>query len=148
MRIVRLDPSNARVDREGNLHHLVERRLIPGRAERAVVGLLVHGFEGMSDVEDAAATRAKHIPGQIEQAKPRGIQEAADGLLFVEAFVGSEREHIEPTKLTIAALADEPLDGGNDLGIGRISQRVKKRFRVAQEIEPRKTGLLPNQGVG
>ena len=68
----------------------IERRLIAGRAERAVVGLLVHGFEGMSDVEDSAATRAKHIPGQIEQAKPGGIQEAADSLLLIEAFVGSE----------------------------------------------------------
>lgn len=136
MRIVRLDPSNTRVDREGDLNHLVERRLIAGRAERAVISLLVHGFEGMSDVEDSATTRAKHIPGQIEQAKPGGVQEATDGLLLIEAFVGSKREHIESTELTIAAVANERLDGGNDLGIGRIAQRVEKRFRVAHRIEP------------
>ena len=136
MRIVRRDPANARVDREGNLDHLVERRLIAGGAERAVISLLVHGFEGMSDVEHSAAARAKHIPGQIEQAKPGGMQEATDGLFLIEAFVGGKRQHIESAELTIAAVADQRLDGGNDLGIGRIAQRVEKRFRVAHRIEP------------
>ena len=90
MRIVRLNPPDARVDGEGDLHHLVERRLIAGRTERAVISLLVHGFEGMGGVENSAATGTQHVPGQIEQAKPCGMQESANDFFLIETILGSE----------------------------------------------------------
>ena len=85
MRIVRRDPPHARAHGEGDLDHLVERRLVGLRAQRAVVGLLVHRLELLAGVEHAAAARAQHVPVQLEQAEPRGVQEGADDLFFVRA---------------------------------------------------------------
>ena len=84
MRIVRRDPAHARVDGEGDLDHLVEGRLVAGRAEGAVVVPLLHRLERRAGVEHAAAARAQHVPRQLEDAQARGVQERRDRLLLVE----------------------------------------------------------------
>ena len=71
MRIVRRDPAHARADGEGDLDHLVERRLIAAGAERAVVGLLVHGLES------AAWRRARRrSPGTARSSSIRTARAA------------------------------------------------------------------------
>jgi hypothetical protein len=95
MRIMRRDPSNARIHGEGNLDHFVECRLIAAGAQRAIIRLLVHGFECMGDVKHPAAAWAKHIPGQIKQSKSRSVQKPANGLFLVEAVLSCERNHID-----------------------------------------------------
>jgi hypothetical protein len=49
----------------------------------------------MSDVKHSAATGAKHVPGQIKQAKPRSVQESPDGLFLIEGIPGGERQHVD-----------------------------------------------------
>src|SRR5215467_12464646 len=97
MWIVRLDPPNTRIHGKGNFHHFVERRLVAGRTERAVVRFFMYGLEGLRDIEDTSATWAKHVPGQVEQTKPPRMQEAANRFLFVEASFVGERQHVDPT---------------------------------------------------
>ena len=112
VRIVRRDPAHPRADREGDLDHLVERRLVGLRAQRAVVGLLVHRLELQARIEHAAAARAQHVPVQLEQAEPRGVQEGADDLLLVEPALGGERQHVDADRCAVLAVADQRLDRG------------------------------------
>ena len=77
MRVVRRDPAHARADGEGDFDHLVERRLVAGGAQRAVIFVLVHGLERRVGVEHAAAARAEHVPRHFEQAEPGRMQEGA-----------------------------------------------------------------------
>ena len=130
MRIVRGDAAHARIDREGDLDHLVERRLIAGGAERAVVGLLAHGLERVHGVEHAAAAGAQHVPGQFEQAEPRGMQEAADRLFLVEPALGGEVQHVDAAQLPVGAVGDQRFDRGDDLRVGRIAQGAEQGRRV------------------
>ena len=76
IRIVAGDAPHPRADREGNLDHFVERRLVAGGAKSAGIFLVIDGLERRAGIEHAAATRAKHVPGQFEQAEPRGMKES------------------------------------------------------------------------
>ena len=67
--VVRRDPAHPGADREGHLDHLVERRLVAGGAEGAAVLAPVHGLQRRARVEHAAAARAQHVPGQLEDAR-------------------------------------------------------------------------------
>ena len=131
MRIVRRDPAHARADGEGDLDHLVERGLVAAGAERAVVILFVHGAELLVGVEHAAAAGAQHVPAQFEQAEPRGVQEAADGLFLVEPALFGKVQHVDAAQRPILAVADQRFDRGGDLGIGGIAERAEQGLGLA-----------------
>ncbi|MCY1515787.1 hypothetical protein D9M68_503890 [compost metagenome] len=67
VRVVGLDVAYPRVDGEGHFHHLVERRLIAGGAERAGIGVALHGLQRGIAVKHTAAPGAEHIPRQLEE---------------------------------------------------------------------------------
>src|SRR3546814_10234826 len=77
-------------DREDDLDHLVERRLVAGGAERAGVLLALHRLQRGVGIEHPAAARAEHVPRQLEEAEPGGMQEGGNGLLFVEPLPGGK----------------------------------------------------------
>ncbi len=130
VRIVRRNPAHARADGEGDLDHLVERRLVGLRTQRAVVGLLVHRLELQAGVEHAAAAGAQHVPVQLEQAEPRGVQEGADDFFFVETALGGKCQHVDAAQMPVLAVADQRLDRGENIRIGRIAKRAEQGLRV------------------
>ena len=69
MRIVRRDPAHARAHGEGDLDHLVERRLVGARAQRAVVGLLVHRL-GAAGLASSTPPQPGHSTFQFSSNRP------------------------------------------------------------------------------
>src|SRR6266702_171383 len=93
MGIVRRDPANARVHREGYFDHLVERGFVADGAQCAGVLVAVDGLERGTGVEHAAAAGTEYVPGQVEQADAGRMQERGDRPLFIEP---ASRREIEP----------------------------------------------------
>ena len=131
LRIVRRDPPHARAHGEGDLDHLVQRRLVGARAERAVVGFLVHRLELLAGVEHPAAARAQHVPVQLEQADPRGMQEAADGLFLVEAAVGREISALTRQSARSSPSRTSASMASTDRGIGGTAERAEQSLDLA-----------------
>src|SRR6185437_16280466 len=111
------DLADAWVHREGHLDHLVEGRLVAGGAQRAVVFLAMHRFQRRIGVEDAAAARTQDVPREIEDPEPRGMQESADRLLFVETVRRREIERIDTVERRVADSADEALHRGDRIAV-------------------------------
>ncbi|MHC2344304.1 hypothetical protein ACVMIL_005470 [Bradyrhizobium barranii subsp. barranii] len=72
--------------------------------------------------QHAAAARTEHVPAEIEQSKPRRMQEGGDRVLFVEAVVPGEIEDIDAVELVVLAALDETRDRIDHLGIGGLFQ--------------------------
>jgi hypothetical protein len=58
------------------------------------------------------------------------VEESADDLFFVEAVPGGKSQHVDAAQLAILTVADQGLDRGEDLGIGRIAERAEQGLRV------------------
>src|SRR6516165_11216951 len=84
-------------------------------------------------VQHAAATGTKHVPGEIEQAKPRGVQEAGNHLLFVEAGALGKVQGVDSIEFMIFAVLDQPCDGIRDGSIGGLFQNRKLGLDVAHD---------------
>src|ERR1700722_15391930 len=82
-------------------------------------------------VQHATATGTKHVPGEVEQAKPRGMQEAGNHLLFVEAGALGKVQGVDSIELMIFTLLDQPCDGIRDCPIGGSLQSRKLGLDVA-----------------
>ena len=108
---VRGDAANARAHRERDLDHLVERRLIAGGAQPAIVLVAIDGLKRRAGLEHAAATGTEDVPGQLENPEPRGVQERRDGTLLVEAVLGSKGNRIHSAKVAIGGFIHRLLDG-------------------------------------
>ena len=145
--IVRRYPAHPGIDRERHLDHLIERGLVAGGAEGAAVLAPVHGLQRCSRVEHAAAARAQYVPGQLEDAKPRGMQERRDYRLGLRAPSGGEIQHVDAAELAIGALTDQSLDGGRDSGIGRLPQGRELDVPLAHARNPRLNSDWRNRGA-
>ena len=131
IRIVPRDPAHARAYGEHDLDHLVQRRLVAASTQRAVVFIVVDRLQRRAGFQHAAAAGAQHVPGHVEDAEPRRMQERGDGVLLVEVIGFGEVEHIEPAQGAVAALRDQPFDRLRRLR-GRRSaagRRTGPRFR-------------------
>ena len=53
------------------------------------------------------------------------MQEPADGLFLVESVLGGEVQNIDAAQFAVVGLAHRRLDGGGDILIGRIAQRIE-----------------------
>src|SRR6201998_2504660 len=84
-------------------------------------------------VQHAAAAGAKHVPGEIEQAKPRGVQEAGNHLFFVEAGALGKVQGVDSIELMIFTVFDQPCDGIRDGPIGGLLQNRKLGLDVAHD---------------
>src|SRR5262249_30181305 len=92
-------PSQAWADRESDLDHFIEGRLIAGRAEGAVIGLLVHGLERLCGVEHPTTTGAQNVPSQLEQPQPCSVQEPTDGFFLAQLVFAGEVHDIDTAQL-------------------------------------------------
>jgi hypothetical protein len=93
--VVSGDMADARTDREGHLDHLIERGLIPSRAQRAVILVLIDGFQGGAGIKHASTSGAEDVPGHVESTNPTRMEESANGLPFVQAVGGSKSERVD-----------------------------------------------------
>ena len=76
IRIVAGDAPHPRADRECNLDHFVERRLVAAGAKSAGIFLVIDGFERRAGIEHATAAGTEHVPRQFEQTEPRGMKKS------------------------------------------------------------------------
>jgi hypothetical protein len=136
IRAVGGDATNAGADRKGDLDHLVERRLIAGGAQPAIVFVAIDILECRAGIEHAAAAGAEHVPRQFENSEPRGMQERGDGALFVELVCGRKSQRIDPAQFAIRRLAYGLFDRRGAGGIRRFSQYTKKGFSLAHQSFP------------
>src|SRR6516165_5036118 len=81
------NPSDLGADGEGDLDLLVDGGLIAASTKPAMIVVGAQRFQRVVGTEYTAAAGAQHVPAQIEQAKPRGVQEPGNHLLFVERVV-------------------------------------------------------------
>ena len=58
------------------------------------------------------------------------MKEGADDFFFVEPVLGGKSQHVDAARCAVLAVADQGLDRGEDLGIGRIAERAEQRLRV------------------
>src|ERR1700722_18319846 len=84
-------------------------------------------------VQHTAATGTKHVPGEIEQAKPRGMQEAGNHLLFVEAGALGKVQGVDAIELMIFTVLDQPYDGIRDGPIGGLLQNRNLGLDIAHD---------------
>ena len=136
--IVGGDPADAGADRERHLDHFVERRLISGGAEGAVVFCLIDRFQRGAGIEHAAAARAEHVPGHVEQAQPRRMQESRGHLLIGEAVACRESQGIDAIEIGVDPLANQGLDGRGDLWLGGTTQDLEQRRLITHGHPPRR----------
>ena len=109
-------------DGEGDLHHIVERGLIGGGAEGAFVFRLIEGLQRRIGVEHPGAAAADDIPGHLEQAEPRRMQEGGDEALLVDPFLGRESQGVDLVERVIGRVADHALDHGDGTGVRGLLQ--------------------------
>ncbi len=79
-------------------------------------------FQRGVGIQHAAAARAQHVPGKIEQPHPRRMEEAGNHPLFVEPGALRKIQHVDTVKLVVFALIDQPSDGIGDRGVGGLLQ--------------------------
>ena len=127
--------AHARAHRERHLHHLVERGLVAGRAERAVILARLDRLERGAGIENAAAARAQHVPGEIEQAQARRMQEGRDQALRVEPGLGREIRNVDAVEVAILSVPDQPLDRIRRIGVGRLPQHREKVLDFTHDAE-------------
>ena len=128
VRVVRCDPAHPAADRERDLDHLVERRPVAGRAQCAVVLLLVDALQCRAGIENPAATRAQHVPRQLEDPEARGMQEGGNSAFFIDFGLAREIDHIDAAQVAIGRVPHQLLDHPGCFGIGRLPQ---KREQIA-----------------
>jgi hypothetical protein len=71
-------------------------------------------------IEHTATAGTEHVPGEVEQAEPRGMQEAGDHTLFVETATPGKIQDVDPIELVVFAFIDEPSYGVRDCRIGSL----------------------------
>ena len=54
----------------------------------------------------------------------RAMQERRNHRLFVEALACSKRQRVDPAQMVVRRLGDQPLDGIDGFGIGRLPQKA------------------------
>ena len=131
VRLVCRDPAHPRTDRERHLDHLVQRGLVTGRTQRAVVLRPVDAFERGAGVEHPAAAGTQHVPRQFEKADTGRVQERAEGPFLVDPFPGGEGEDVDPAELAVGPAFNQPLDGVHRDRIGGLPQHGPHRLGFA-----------------
>ena len=130
IRIMRGDLANSRVHGEGDLDQLVERRLVIGRAQRAVIIGPIEGLQRGAGFEHAPAPGANHAPGHVEQAEPRRMRQRRDHRLLAQAVRRGEGERIDPVERPVRGQFDLGLERRGDLGVGGSNSANPKARRL------------------
>lgn len=113
-----------------------------------MIGLPVDGFQRRAGVEDAAASRAKHVPGHLERTDAGGVQKCRDGFLLIETMRIGKGERIDAVEVAVRAAHDQIFDALDRLRVGRLSQGCKKHVHFAHStslcVPRRKTPVRRN----
>ena len=130
------DLAQARAHREGDLDHMVERGLVARLAEDAAIFRLVERLEGRVGIEHAGATAADDVPGHLEEAEARRMQQCCDHALLGEPFLGRELDGVDlvqrlvgpvATSRSMTATASPPVDwrkAANKVSVSLMQQRL------------------------
>jgi len=73
-------------------------------------------------IQHAAAARAQHVPGKIEQPQPRRMEEAGNHPLFVQPGSPRKIQQVDPVEFVVLALINKPRNGIGDRRIGSLLQ--------------------------
>src|ERR1700674_3684929 len=113
-------------------------------------------FQRIVRIEHTAAAGAQHVPGEIEQAEPRGMQEAGNHPFFVEPTAPGKIQDVDAIELVVFALVDQLGDSVRDCRIGSLLQNGKLGLYVAHDLgligvagaagQPPYRGVMPNIG--
>ena len=112
------DAAHPRAHGERYFYHLIERWLVTGRAQNAIVFTAVNVLESRPCSKDAAATGTKYIPGQLEYAETRGMQKRSNGALFVKSMLAGKDERVDAAKVAVGTFANQLLNGGYAIAVG------------------------------
>ena len=119
---MRSDSAHSPADRERDLDHLVERRPVAGRAQCAVVFLLVDALQCRAGIEHATAAGAQHVPRQLEHSEARGMQKGCNGALLIDPGSAREIDHIDAAEVAIGRVPHQLLDRPSGFEVGRLPQ--------------------------
>ena len=131
MGIVRRDPPDLLMDGEGDLDEFIERRRVVRRAERARVFGAVERFQCGAGFKNAAAAGTQHVPGHVEEAQTRGVNQRADHRLFAKSMAGGEGERIDTAERPVRRGFNRSLKRIGDSRIGRLPQERPERLRFS-----------------
>ena len=144
---MRGDAPDARADGKGDFDLLVDRGLIAAGAQAAMIVVVTQRFQRGVGIEHAAAAGTQHVPGQFEQAEPRGMEEAGDHPLFVEPGTLREIQHVDAVELVVLALLDQLQDRVGNRRIGGLPQHRKLGLDVAHAGTLDETAKAGTQGA-
>ncbi len=130
---MRPDAPDPRTDREGDLDLLVDRGLVTAGAQAAMIVVVTQRFQRGVRVQHAAAARAQHVPGEIEQPEPGSMQKSGNHPLFVEPGPLRKIQHIDAVELVVLAVLDQFADGVRYRRIGGLLQYGKLRLGFTHE---------------
>src|SRR5947199_9132282 len=85
-------------------------------------------------IQHAGAAGAKHVPGEVKQAKPRGVQEDGNHPLFVETGALRKIQQVDAVEFVVLALTDQPRNGVRDGRIGGLLQNGMLGLDVAHDF--------------
>ncbi len=119
---MRRDAADPRADGEGNLDLFVDGSFIAAGAQPAMIVILAQRFQRTVGIEHAAAAGAEHVPVEVEQTEPGGMEKAGDHALFIEAGALREIQHVDPVELMVLAILDQPQNRIGDRRVGGLLQ--------------------------
>ena len=124
VRIVRGDAAHARVDGEGDLDHLVERRLVVGGAERAAVFVAAGPSSAWrwNRARRRSRGRARSRTGRRGRSSPHAGRRRSTRSSSRPCFAAKASALMRPS-LRSGAVGDEPLDRVRRRRIGRLPQQ-------------------------
>ena len=128
---MRRDAAHPPAHCERHLDDLVEGRRVAGGTPGAGILVLVYALQGRAGVEHAATARAQHIPGQLENPEPGGVEEGCDRTLFVETPLCGKFQNVNAAECAIRGILNQLLNGIHGVGIGRLAQNRKQIFGFA-----------------
>src|SRR5437660_976382 len=131
MKTVRGDPPDLGADCKGNLDLLVDRRLVAASAESAMVVFMAQGFQRVMRIQNAAAAGTEHVPGEVEQTHPCGMQETGNDSLFIETGALGKFQRVDSIELVIFTIPDQVDDRLRDGRVGGLLQNRKLRLDVS-----------------
>jgi len=98
-----------------------------------MIVVMAQRLQGRVGVEHAATARAQHVPGQIEQAQPRCMEEAGNHPLFVEPGPRRKVQHVDAVELVVLALLDQYPDRIGHRWVGGLLQHGELGLDVAHD---------------
>ncbi len=89
--------------------------------------MAIEGLQGRGRFEYAAAAGTEHVPGHLEDAEPRRMDERTDHRFLVEAVRGGEGERVDAVERPVRRGFDRRLQLVGDDRFSRLPQEFPER---------------------